>query len=316
MKMLKEEDLDKEDEVLNLDRKDKYLKLPPKEEIKLIACDLDGTLLNEHFEIHPKNKSVIKRFRKDYPDIPIVLATGRDYDSSLFVKEELDLKDFPTVNLQGMQITMGGEEESVLIDGSFAGSDAVKIFNLILEKGLCPVLEVENSKLLIGPNADPDLLFEKTGIYKCAAFSRDSIVPYHKNEVLQGKHKVKRILVGFNTPTEAISLIDFLNPVMNKYNFSTVRTIPYIVEIIPVGFNKGTAIRILCNKYGITMDNVLAFGDAPNDIEMLMEAKYSYAMGNAFTSVKNVAKYVAPNNEQGGVGCIIEEIYYGKQKKV
>lgn len=73
------------------------------------------------------------------------------------------------------------------------------------------------------------------------------------------------------------------------------------IDLIVPGFNKGTAVDFLCNRWGFTRDNVIAFGDGGNDIEMLEYAKYGIAMENASDRVKAVANDVCESNNEQGV---------------
>ena len=72
--------------------------------------------------------------------------------------------------------------------------------------------------------------------------------------------------------------------------------------------NKGVALKFLQNELKITKDNTMAFGDFMNDIEMLMNAKYSFAMANALPAVKDVAKYMTDTNDNKGVFKILTQI--------
>ena len=73
------------------------------------------------------------------------------------------------------------------------------------------------------------------------------------------------------------------------------------------GTNKGNALRILCEKLGISPDEVMAMGDAENDLEMLRFVGYSVAMGNASDEVKSVARYETDTNDRHGVAKAIRK---------
>lgn len=79
------------------------------------------------------------------------------------------------------------------------------------------------------------------------------------------------------------------------------------IDILPVGIHKAWGIEQVIQPLGITMAQVMAFGDSDNDLEMLAQAGYSYAMENATDRVKAVAKYRAPSHLDSGVLQVIEE---------
>ena len=79
------------------------------------------------------------------------------------------------------------------------------------------------------------------------------------------------------------------------------------LDIFCLGQSKGDTLQMLQNKFNITMDQTMAFGDYLNDYEMLQMAKYSYAMENAVDPIKKIAKYIAPSNDDKGVITIINQ---------
>lgn len=84
-------------------------------------------------------------------------------------------------------------------------------------------------------------------------------------------------------------------------DFDIIRWHPVAVDILPKGGSKAKGIEKIVQKLGILEDNVYAFGDGLNDIEMLSTVKNSVAMGNAEEEVKEVAKYVTKSVEDDGI---------------
>ena len=79
------------------------------------------------------------------------------------------------------------------------------------------------------------------------------------------------------------------------------------IDLILPGVNKAHGLTILQEKWGISSDEILAFGDSGNDIEMLAHAYYSYAMENGSEEVKKTARFIAPSNNENGVLEIIDK---------
>jgi Cof subfamily protein (haloacid dehalogenase superfamily) len=82
-----------------------------------------------------------------------------------------------------------------------------------------------------------------------------------------------------------------------------------LVEISAAGVTKASTLALLCEELGVTAEQVVAFGDMPNDLAMLAWAGASYAMANAHPSVLELAERRAPSNEDDGVAAVLEELF-------
>ena len=82
-----------------------------------------------------------------------------------------------------------------------------------------------------------------------------------------------------------------------------------LVEISAEGVTKASTLKLLCDERDIGADDVVAFGDMPNDLPMLEWAGSSYAMANAHPTVRELADHVAPSNEDDGVAAVLEELF-------
>ena len=85
-----------------------------------------------------------------------------------------------------------------------------------------------------------------------------------------------------------------------------MQTAAFYLEVIPSQINKGQGIRSICSVLGIGPEQVMAFGDAENDIPMLRVAGIGVAMGNAADVVKAAADYVTRSNNEDGVAAALE----------
>jgi hydroxymethylpyrimidine pyrophosphatase-like HAD family hydrolase len=82
-----------------------------------------------------------------------------------------------------------------------------------------------------------------------------------------------------------------------------------LVEISAAGVTKASTLELLCAERGIAPEEVVAFGDMPNDLPMLEWAGTSYAMANAHPSVRDLADHVAPAHDQDGVAAVLERLF-------
>lgn len=84
-------------------------------------------------------------------------------------------------------------------------------------------------------------------------------------------------------------------------HLTMTRSSPYAVDIISKGMSKLRGIELVGEQYGFTTDEVMAFGDSNNDVEMLSGVQFSVAMGNASRKVKQSASYVTDTNNKDGI---------------
>ncbi len=88
---------------------------------------------------------------------------------------------------------------------------------------------------------------------------------------------------------------------------TVTQAVPEYIEVLPPGASKGRGVQMLLDDLGIAPHEMLAIGDGENDLEMLQMAGVGVAMGNAKTTVKAVADYVASDNNHSGVAEAIEK---------
>jgi hypothetical protein len=82
-----------------------------------------------------------------------------------------------------------------------------------------------------------------------------------------------------------------------------------LVEISAAGVTKASTLALLCDELGVTAEQVVAFGDMPNDLAMLEWAGTSYAMANAHASVLALADRTAPDHDEDGVAAVLEQLF-------
>jgi Cof subfamily protein (haloacid dehalogenase superfamily) len=90
---------------------------------------------------------------------------------------------------------------------------------------------------------------------------------------------------------------------------TTWSSVGALVEISAAGVTKASTLELVCEERGIASDEVLAFGDMPNDLPMLEWAGTSYAMANGHESVRALAEHVAPPNDEDGVAQVLERLF-------
>ena len=89
--------------------------------------------------------------------------------------------------------------------------------------------------------------------------------------------------------------------------YTVVRSTPYFLEFLNKEVNKGTGVKLLADHLGVKQEEVMTFGDAENDLDMIVYAGMGVAMANGFEEVKEAANYITDSNEEDGVAKAIEK---------
>ena len=257
---------------------------------KMIAIDIDGTLLNNDKKILFETKQdIIKAYDKG---VIICICTGRAYPAAKRYVDELGL-DIPLILYNGSRILMNNGTEIIFnktIDKEVSNS----VFDIInMNDGTCCFWKEDT--LYFNKNNEYTAYYEKlTGI-------KPTIIIDYDESIFTNINK----FIWFDTPQN----LEFIknNILNNVAGIDCFKSQNYILEIVPTGINKGEAIKFLANYYNIDISEVIAVGDDENDISMIMAAGLGVAMKNAKDCVKEVADYITSSNKENGVGKVINE---------
>ena len=267
--------------------------------IKLIAIDMDGTLLNEKKHIDKAQKEAIHEAVE--AGIKIVLCTGRPLYGILPFYEELGLSELDS---EGYVILNNGcsihkTKDWKLIDQvNFTSDDIEYLYKFSESYDINFTLVNDTYYFNIGRKPTDELI-------KDAGFVFSDITDISLEEAKSGKHKIMKIMFLGNPEIMADFQKENENILKDKY--SSVLSQPYVYEILPKGNNKGTGLKKLAKKLGIKQEEIMAIGDGNNDIEMFEYAHYSVAMENGTKPARKAAKYQTDSNENNGVAKAIRK---------
>lgn len=261
---------------------------------KLIALDMDGTLLREDKTISKETYRAIQRAKNK--GVKVVLATGRPIDGIKRYLQELDL--------------LNDNDYAIAYNGALVQNTKTKD---IVAQTLMNLKDVDYLyKLSQELKVNIHALTEHTCI--TPKWSKYSQVEADINDI-------PLEFVDFNnlnkdTTIVKIMFIDepnYLTEVMSKLpkevyeKYSVLRSAPYFLEFLDKRVNKGYGVELLADKLGIKREEVICIGDAGNDLHMIKFAGLGVAMGNAFPEVKEAADYITLTNEDHGVAHVIDK---------
>lgn len=273
-------------------------KLPNKKlNVKLIALDLDDTLLNDNREI-PENTILALRKCAE-KGIYVVLCSGRAEDGILPFVRKLEIAG-----------TQAGKF-LIAINGCsvFDLHSRTQIYKKIVPTEVLLHCDDEAEKMGLDSEIyTPDTIFYA----KETKWTRLDVDLCHlKGEVVKDYKKLlekgscKMLIPG--EPEKLIILQEKLKKDLGE-KAVIFTSKPYFLEILPPNCGKGEAISWLANHIGIDIKNCMGFGDSMNDESMIRLCGYGIAMENGLDYIKNIADFVTEkDNNHGGVGDFIEK---------
>lgn len=288
--------------VSNLDRH-QPLKSNQFTSIRLLALDIDGTLVNSRDELTAPTTAAVKRAAE--AGLRIVLATGRRYSRALPLVEPLAI-DAPLITASGALIKRPATHETLhraefprdvlcetLAEVSAAGYEAV-VYADTFHQGFdfyCPRLDAPQMEL-----ADYLSLNLRCGVE----------YPHLMRNPPPG------VFAGFacGTREEMLNLADRLERRLPGQLYVHVlrspRYIGHMCEISVAGNTKWSGIQRLAHTWGIADDEICAVGDDVNDLPMIAGAGFGIAMGNALPEVQAAADAIAPSHDEDGLVRVVE----------
>lgn len=241
-------------------------------DIRLIALDMDGTLVNHEGVVSPENAQAIQRAKEK--GIHVVLSTGRSLLTCRDISDELGRSSYlVTVN--------GGE----IYDHEYNLVDSIPL-DLALVKQLWK-------------------LKEEHGVYFWSSTSQGL---FNTNEPFDQEIDTYNWLkFGFDIQDDDVRKV-MMDELLKNEALEITNSSPTNIEINPAGVNKAAALVKVCKWLDLSMEQVMAVGDSMNDIAMIREAGFGVAMGNAQETVKKAADWVTGINTDHGVAQAIDKV--------
>ena len=260
--------------------------------LKMVAVDMDGTLLNDAKELPEATFAMIEKLREK--GVMFVVASGRQYHSLLELFDPV--KD---------EILIVAENGGLIFDkGEIIFSDAIPRESV--HKIVETAHKIPGTRIFIC-GLESSYLFEQ-GMTDEVGQNIRAYFPRMKGikalEELPESEQVIKIAIYDESENAEETFGKGLKHLFNKYQLAVSGA--GWIDVMNTGVNKGEAIKKLQKRYAVEKEQTMVFGDQMNDFEMMQEAYYSYAMANAVDQIKEVANFLAPSNEEQGVIQILE----------
>lgn len=262
---------------------------------KLIALDMDGTLLTSEKTISQRTRDAISAARQR--GVKVVLASGRPLAGMQDKLDELGIcgdNEF-VVFFNGSMVKELGTNtivHSAIIDGK----RAKQVAQLAQQLGLdCHAFSTELG--LITPQ-----LNEYTDIE--ATINQIPVTEFDFDQLADDHPIIKAMIVG--APQALTAAIDNI-PAHYRQQFTVVQSAPFFLEFLSLDSNKGIGIKAIAEHLGINASEVICIGDAENDHHMIEYAGLGVAMENAMEQTKAIADHITLSNNHDGVAIVIED---------
>ena len=263
--------------------------------VKLVVSDMDGTLLNSKHEVSNHFFKLFKKLQEK--NIIFCAASGRQHNS--IVERLKKIKDDIYVIAENGGVAKKGDE--VLLSNFLSKNKALKFIPILRNiKGANIVLCCDNAAYIESRDDNFINLFQEyyasfqqvddleeiaktTPIFKIAVYHFDSSEVYIYPQIQHLKNEALLKISGQNW-----------------------------LDISDKKANKGNALKHLQQLLNIGKNETMVFGDYHNDIEMMEEAKFSFAMENAHKDIKELAKFSTKSNDNFGVEKVLEKLISSK----
>lgn len=261
---------------------------------KLIAMDLDGTLNNDEKRITEKTLAALLEAQKK--GIRLALASARPSPGLYKERDILQMSENGGIlmSYNGGRIVEAGTGK-VLYETAMDMETARSVLRFLETLPVTPILDDGVQFYVTDPEGYKvryecwNNRMECTQVEDLAAFLTFAPV------------KILMSVQPDQLPTVQEKIASFL-----PESLTVVQTAPFYLEVIPKTINKGQGIRDICKVLGLDTGEVIAFGDAANDIPMLLAAGMGVAMGNAQQPVKDAADFVTLSNNEDGIAVALQ----------
>jgi len=258
---------------------------------KLMAVDIDGTLLNDNGELTENTKNAIRKWVEKGRIFTI--ASGRPIQGVEKLNKALNL-DVPFITYNGAMVVMG-KSKQVLYEQKLSPVDSIDIIRLG-KKYNTTIMIWNDNKLFVTE------LNERAKNYKMISGVEPVVVNDLERAVENGTTKILWYDEVEKIQQYQEEIGEYLS---NNVNFHTSR--PYFLEFVDKNASKAIAMEKLGRYFGIKQSEMIAVGDGYNDLSMIEYAGLGVAMANSPDEVKQKADYITLSNEEDGVAHVIHK---------
>jgi len=282
---------------------------------KLIAIDLDGTLLNSYGEITNKNKEAIK-YAID-KGVEVVLASGRDMQTMKKMSEELGINNYI---IAGNGACIYDINKDTNIYESFVEKEkALKIIKICKENSIFFNIYTNQGIITESLNYNVKVFNNENSFRPNNKRTNIQVVNNVETYIQDNEFKILKIIICdesriiFNNIIEKLKNVkgvevldvEHMSKKIIRIGTEEYKIEYFYTEVTNQNTNKWSAIQVLAKKLEISEDQIIGIGDNMNDFEMVKNAGLGITMKNSALEKQGIADYVTEDNNSDGVGNAI-----------
>jgi len=265
---------------------------------KMIALDLDGTLNNDDKKITPKTRAALIEAQKK--GAVVVLASGRPAPGLKRESDELELEKY-----KGLLLSYNGgrvvhaDTNEILYEKGMTHEIATRLLRHLEAFPVTPI--VDDGKHYYAKDPDGFMVEVESKLNNMGV----KVVNNVANAIDFAPVKV---LIAAPNETLLPECEKIMKPFDDELSF--IQSTPYFLEATMKGISKASSLQTICDLLEIKAEEVMAFGDAQNDISMIEFAGLGVAMGNACDPLKEIADEITLSNNEDGIAHTLSK-YFG-----
>lgn len=258
-------------------------------DIKLIALDIDGTLIDNNLEVSKNTKNIIEELKGR--GIEVALVSGRAHAAAKLIMDQFDI-DLPIISHNGGKVTLANGKE--IKNEKFPIACVEEVLEYAREHDLDAIAYIDDLFYTTVNSRENEELVEKYGVdFKVVDSLKDSMID-----------EINLLLLYLNDEVTEEDVRKF-----ESLECETTNSIPNTLEFIPEGISKAEGLKSLKNHLGIKRENILAVGNSLNDLSMLEFAGEGIAMKNSDKLLlENFHRVSEFTNNEEGVYRILKEL--------
>ena len=261
---------------------------------RLLALDLDGTIVNHDLTIRPRVRHAIAAAQQ--AGIIVTLATGRMFGAAMPFATTLNITA-PLICYQGAVIR-NASDGVIRFAATMPGEATAEAVQYLLNQNIFVVAYINEILYIAERRAELDLYlsYHPEGAEVRVSDNLPNVVR---------QHPATKVLFVAEPDVVGPTLIALKQHIGDR--LVTTRSHQLFGELTALGVNKGVALAELANQLDIPRSAVVAIGDQANDLEMIQWAGLGLAMGNAIPELKSIANQQLPSIDEDGVAIAIEQ---------
>lgn len=285
---------------------------------KLVAVDLDGTMLNQYGMVTENTKRVIKQTTQK--GIDVIIASGRPIDSIKSISKEIGSERYFIAGNGALIYDM--QKDEIIYDKFLPKEKVLEIIKICEENSISYNVYTDQTILATALKYNV-LYYQKENLKKEESKQTKISIVENMYEYVKNKQEEKFLKITicddnqtvFQSIMRKLEQIDGIEVLdVSHMSRKTIKqgteeiTIEYFyTEITMQNVDKWNALEYLMEKLNVKKEEVIAIGDNMNDKKMIQEAGLGVAMGESTPVVIQIADYVTTSNEEEGVAKVLEK---------